>query len=191
VEDRGAGEKRGSGSDSGGFDEASTGNFSHDDGLVRGCLPGAGMGDDRARAGGFVLITSRKGTLFLVVLQPLPQTKTQKIFAGFAGNRGSGAHSIDEGGLVLWSGGEEKPMNLTIEFVDGSRESFRFKKRADADIKAVSRLEKIAGVQMLMLSLEGETRIYPLNNIKSVRVSPVPPNAPVPDYAIVGVEPIG
>jgi hypothetical protein len=30
-----------------------------------------------------------------------------------------------------------------------------------------------------------------LNNIKSVRVSPVPPNAPVPDYAIVGVEPIG
>lgn len=82
-------------------------------------------------------------------------------------------------------------MNLTIEFVDGSRESFRFKKRADADIKAVSRMEKIAGVQMLMLALDGETRIYPLTNIKCIRVSPVPVAAPIPDYAIVGVEPIG
>ena len=82
-------------------------------------------------------------------------------------------------------------MNLTIEFVDGSRESFRFKKRADADIKAVSRIEKIATVQMLMLALDGETRVYPLTNIKCIRVSPIPPAAPVPDYAVTGVEPIG
>jgi len=82
-------------------------------------------------------------------------------------------------------------MNLTIEFVDGSRESFRFKKRADADIKAVSRIEKLANVQMLMLALEGETRVYPLTNIKCIRISPVPPAAPVPDYAIMDVEPTG
>jgi len=82
-------------------------------------------------------------------------------------------------------------MNLTIEFVDGSRESFRFQKREDAGLKAVSRLEKIAGAQMLMLALDGETRIYPLANIKCVRVSPVPAGAPIPDYAIIGVETIG
>jgi hypothetical protein len=81
-------------------------------------------------------------------------------------------------------------MNLTIEFVDGSKESYRFKKREDADLKAVSRIEKLAGVQMLMLALEGETRVYPLTNIKCIRVLPVPSGAPVPDYAIVGVEPI-
>ena len=82
-------------------------------------------------------------------------------------------------------------MNLTIEFNNGSKESFRFQKRGDAELMAVSRIEKMFESQVLMLSLEGEMRIYPMMSIKSVRVSPVPANAPIPDIAILGAEPIG
>jgi hypothetical protein len=82
-------------------------------------------------------------------------------------------------------------MNLTIEFNDGSKESFRFKRRADAELKAVSRIEKIADSQMLVLALQGELRFYPLANIRCVRLSPMPANAPVPDFALLDVEPIG
>ena len=82
-------------------------------------------------------------------------------------------------------------MNLTIEFTDGSRESFRFQKRSDAEIKVVSRIEKMCESQVLMLSMQGEIRIFPMANIKCARFSPVPANAPIPDFAILGAEPIG
>jgi len=82
-------------------------------------------------------------------------------------------------------------MNLTIEFHDGSKESFRFPKREDAEMRAVKRLEKVLESQVVMLSLEGEMRIYPMTSIKSIRVSPVPPNFPIPEIAIFGAEPIG
>ncbi len=82
-------------------------------------------------------------------------------------------------------------MNLTIEFTDGSRESFRFQKREDAQLKAISRVEKIADTQVLVLALEGEMRLYPLCNIKCLRVSPVPAGAPAPDFAIIGATPVG
>lgn len=83
-------------------------------------------------------------------------------------------------------------MNLTLEFTDGSRESFRFQKRPDAELRAVSRIEKIAETQCLMLAIEGgERRLYPLCNIRCIRLSPVPADAPVPDFAVLGAVPIG
>ena len=74
--------------------------------------------------------------------------------------------------------------NLTIHFVDGTKIAYDFPKQAEDDSTMSSKIESLLDKQFIVIEGDGAIHFYPVNNIKSVQLHPVPKK--LPDYVIHG-----
>jgi len=74
--------------------------------------------------------------------------------------------------------------NMTIHFMDGSTVSYDFPKQVDNNAAIATRLSKLLEMQYVIVESDGALQFYPVNNIKSIQVYPLP--EVFPDYIIRG-----
>lgn len=74
--------------------------------------------------------------------------------------------------------------NLTIHFVDGTKIAYDFPKQIEDDSAMSSKIEELLDKQFIVIEGDGAIHFYPVNNIKSVQLHPVPNK--LPDYVITG-----
>jgi hypothetical protein len=66
---------------------------------------------------------------------------------------------------------------LTIHFIDGSKVSFDFPTQTDPH-HVSQYVDNLLKNQYLAIEADGSVHLYPLNNIKSIQVTPVPEQLP-------------
>ena len=74
--------------------------------------------------------------------------------------------------------------NLTIHFMDGTKIAYDFPQQIKDDLTMSSRIEALLDKQFIVIEGEGAIHLYPVCNIKSVQLHPVPDK--LPDYVIKG-----
>ena len=76
--------------------------------------------------------------------------------------------------------------NMTIHFVDGTQVAYDFPKQVEDDSTMSSKIEALLDRQFIVIEGDGAIYFYPVNNIKSIQLHPVPQK--LPDYVIHGAE---
>ena len=74
--------------------------------------------------------------------------------------------------------------NLTIHFVDGTKVAYDFPQQAEDNSTMSSKIESLLDKQFIVIEGDGAIHFYPVNNIKSLQLHPVPQK--LPDYVIRG-----
>lgn len=75
--------------------------------------------------------------------------------------------------------------NMVIYFMDGTKIAYDFPKQVEDQLVS-SRMAKILENQYLIIEEDGAMFFYPVSNIKSIQLYPVPKK--LPDYVIHGAE---
>ena len=75
--------------------------------------------------------------------------------------------------------------NMVIHFMDGTKIAYDFPQQVE-DQMVASRMTKLLDNQYVVIEADGAMSFYPVNNIKSIQVYPIPKNSP--DYVIHGAE---
>jgi hypothetical protein len=71
---------------------------------------------------------------------------------------------------------------MTIQFTDGTKVAYDFPKQVvDASIIS-SKIEALLDKKFIVIEGDGAIHFYPVNNIKSIQLHPVPEK--LPDYVI-------
>ena len=76
----------------------------------------------------------------------------------------------------------EANRNMVIHFMDGSKIAYEFPKQAEDKTSVASKLSKLMEMQYIIVESDGALQFYPVNNIKSIQVYPLP--EVFPDYII-------
>jgi hypothetical protein len=76
--------------------------------------------------------------------------------------------------------------NMVIHFMDGTNIAYDFPKQVQDGHSITSRIGKLLEMQYLVIESDGVIQLYPVNNIKSVQVYPIPDK--LPDFVIRGAE---
>ena len=72
--------------------------------------------------------------------------------------------------------------SMTIHFMDGTKVAYDFPKQVDDGSTMSSKIEALLNKQFIVIEGDGAIHLYPVNNIKSVQLHPVPQK--MPDYFI-------
>ena len=75
--------------------------------------------------------------------------------------------------------------NMVIHFMDGTKIAYDFPKQVE-DLLVASRMAKLLENQYVVVEADGAMFFYPVNNIKSIQLYPIPKK--LPDYVIHGAE---
>lgn len=75
--------------------------------------------------------------------------------------------------------------NMVIHFMDGTKIAYDFPKQVE-DQLVTSRMTKLLENQYIVIEADGAMYFYPVNNIKSIQVYPIPNK--LPDYVISDAE---
>ncbi len=76
--------------------------------------------------------------------------------------------------------------NMIIQFMDGTKAVYDIPKQVD-DVNAIStRMKKLLDMQYLVIEVEGAMKFYPIANIKSIQVYPLPEK--LPEFVIQGAK---
>jgi len=76
--------------------------------------------------------------------------------------------------------------NMVIHFMDGTKVVYDFPKHTEDSNAVTSRLKKLIDMQYVIIEADGALQFYPVANIKSVQVYPLPEK--IPDFVIQGAE---
>lgn len=76
--------------------------------------------------------------------------------------------------------------NMVIHFMDGTKVVYDFPKQITDSNSISSRMEKLLSMQFLVIEGDGAMQFYPVANIKSIQVYPLPDA--IPDFVIQGAE---
>ena len=76
--------------------------------------------------------------------------------------------------------------NIVIHFMDGTNIAYDFPKQVEDELSITSKISKLLEMQYLVIESDGVMQLYPVNNIKSVHVYPLPDK--LPDFVIRGAE---
>lgn len=76
--------------------------------------------------------------------------------------------------------------DLVIHFMDGTKVGYDFPKQVEPGASVIARMEKVLGQQYIAIEADGVLQLYPVYNIKSIQLYPVP--ARTPDYVIRDAE---
>lgn len=74
--------------------------------------------------------------------------------------------------------------NLTIHFMDGTKIAYDFPQQFENDLTMSSKIEALLDKQFIVIEGDGAIHFYPVNNIKSLQLHPVPKK--LPGYFIHG-----
>jgi len=81
---------------------------------------------------------------------------------------------------------QEFPMtqkrNMVIHFMDGTKVAYDFPKQVAAGLSVIAKIEKVLEKQYIVIEGEGVMHLYPVNNIKSIQLYPLPDR--FPDFVI-------
>lgn len=76
--------------------------------------------------------------------------------------------------------------HLTIHFMDGTKIAYDFPQRVEDIPNMSSKIAELLEKQFIVIEGDGTINFYPVNNIKSIQVHPVPEK--LPDFVIMGAE---
>ena len=76
--------------------------------------------------------------------------------------------------------------NMIILFMDGSKVVYDFPKQSEDENSFSSRLKKLLDMQYIVIEGDGAMHFYPVSNIKSIQVYPLPEK--LPEFVIQGAE---
>ncbi len=76
--------------------------------------------------------------------------------------------------------------NMVIHFMDGTRVVYDFPKQMDNKNSISSHMKKLLEMQYIVIEVEGAMKFYPVANIKSIQVYPLPDT--LPDFIIHGAK---
>ena len=76
--------------------------------------------------------------------------------------------------------------NMVIQFMDGTKLAYDFPKQVDDELSVASRIGRLLEMQYLVIECDGVMQLYPVTNIKSVHVYPLPDK--LPEFVIRGAE---
>ncbi|MFV2059657.1 MAG: hypothetical protein ACC653_03175 [Gammaproteobacteria bacterium] len=76
--------------------------------------------------------------------------------------------------------------NMVIHFMDGTRAVYDFPKQTDDKNSISSHMKKLLEMQYIVIEVEGAMKFYPVANIKSIQVYPLPDT--LPDFIIKGAK---
>lgn len=74
--------------------------------------------------------------------------------------------------------------NLTIHFMDGTKVAYDFPEQVEDNSTMSSKIEALLDKPFIVIEGDGVVHFYPVNNIKSIQLHPVPDK--LPDYVIHG-----
>jgi hypothetical protein len=74
--------------------------------------------------------------------------------------------------------------NMIIHFMDGTRVVYDIPRQVDDNNAISTRMKKLLDMQYIVIEVEGAMKFYPVANIKSVQVYPLPEK--LPDFIIQG-----
>ncbi|MCG6939357.1 MAG: hypothetical protein LJE83_14455 [Gammaproteobacteria bacterium] len=72
--------------------------------------------------------------------------------------------------------------NLTIHFMDGTIVAYDFPRQVENDSTISSKIASLLDKQYIVIEGDGAIHFYPVNNIKSIQLHPVPQK--LPDFVI-------
>lgn len=75
--------------------------------------------------------------------------------------------------------------NMVIHFMDGTKVAYDFPQQVEEQM-VTSRMAKLLEQQYVVIEADGAMCFYPVNNIKSIQLYPIP--SKLPDYVIQGAE---
>lgn len=76
--------------------------------------------------------------------------------------------------------------NLTIHFMDGTKVAYDFPRQVEDKMTMSSKIEALLDKQFIVIEGDGVVHFYPVNNIKSIQLNPIPQK--LPDFVIQGAE---
>lgn len=76
--------------------------------------------------------------------------------------------------------------NMIIHFMDGTKVAYDFPKQVDDELSVASKIGKLLELQYLVIECDGVMQLYPVCNIKSINVYPLPDR--LPDFVIHGAD---
>ena len=68
--------------------------------------------------------------------------------------------------------------NMIINFMDGTKIAYDYPQQSVDDMQMIKRIETILEKQFLSIEGDGAVHLYPVCNIKSIQVHPVPDKLP-------------
>jgi len=72
-----------------------------------------------------------------------------------------------------------EPVSLTVFFLDGTKASFVYPRQSGAEQAAiVNTVRKAIEAERLVLEVDGDLVVIPIQSVKYVQVSPAPPHLP-------------
>ena len=74
--------------------------------------------------------------------------------------------------------------SVTIHFMDGTKIAYDFPQQIADDSTMSSKIEALLDKQFIAIEGDGAAHFYPVSNIKSIQLHPVPQK--LPDYVIHG-----
>ena len=74
--------------------------------------------------------------------------------------------------------------NMAIHFMDGTQVAYDFPKQIEDASAMSSKIEALLEKQFIVIEGDGVIHLYPVNNIKSIQLHPVPQK--LPDFVIHG-----
>jgi len=72
--------------------------------------------------------------------------------------------------------------NITIHFMDGTKVAYDFPRQVDDPARMSSKIEALLDKQFIVIEGDGAMHFYPVSNIKSIQLHPVPEK--LPSYVI-------
>jgi len=68
--------------------------------------------------------------------------------------------------------------NMIINFMDGTKIAYDYPQQSSDEMQMIKRIESIMEKQFLSIEGDGTIHLYPVCNIKSIQVHPVPEKLP-------------
>jgi hypothetical protein len=76
--------------------------------------------------------------------------------------------------------------NMVIQFMDGTKVVYDFPEQSDDSSSLATRYKEILDMQYIVVEAEGAIQFYPVANIKSIQLYPLP--EVIPDFVIQGAK---